>query len=178
MGRREKREKKKKGFNSYNLIVIICLIVIVGSLYIVLNKNEKVAGDLKNTINEATTWTKGTFGNIFSSEGETKTEKQDQNKQVQKEKDYTQENKTKEQNTNNIKAEVTDETVINVTQAKEMAIQEFVKLGEEGIKIDNLTVRGILRDNERYYEVSSQKNKLEIKISTGKITRVNDKETK
>ena len=63
----------------------------------------------------------------------------------------------------------------NITQenAIKLAISQFKKLGEKNLKEDNITISEVERNGEYYYYVCSPENTLEIKITGGKITRVN-----
>ena len=57
-------------------------------------------------------------------------------------------------------------------KAKEAAIKQFKKLGEKTNKND-LTLKEIKRNGEKYYYITSKQNTMEIKIQGGKITRIN-----
>ena len=57
-------------------------------------------------------------------------------------------------------------------QAKKTAVKQFKELGET-TKEDELQIMKIQRKGEEYYYVTSKENTLEIKISTGKVTRIN-----
>lgn len=57
-------------------------------------------------------------------------------------------------------------------EAKKTAVKQFKELGEK-VKEDELEIMKIQRQGEEYYYVTSKENTLEIKISTGKVTRVN-----
>lgn len=58
------------------------------------------------------------------------------------------------------------------SQAKKTAVKQFKNLGET-VKEDDLQIMKIQRKGEEYYYVTSKENTLEIKISTGKVTRIN-----
>lgn len=57
-------------------------------------------------------------------------------------------------------------------QAKKTAVKQFKNLGET-TKEEELEIMKIQRKDEEYYYVTSKENTLEIKISTGKVTRIN-----
>ncbi len=57
-------------------------------------------------------------------------------------------------------------------QAKKTAVKQFKNLGEK-VKEEELEIMRIQRKGEEYYYVTSKENTLEIKISTGKVTRIN-----
>lgn len=82
-------------------------------------------------------------------------------------------NTTKEKS--NTKTEIikTEEKEITEENARKLAKKQFKKLGEKNIKEKELNVEKIQRKGEEYYYITSEKNTLEIKIDSGKITRVN-----
>ncbi len=67
----------------------------------------------------------------------------------------------------------TEEREITEENARKLAKKQFKKLGEKNIKEKELNVEKIQRKGEEYYYITSEKNTLEIKIDSGKITRVN-----
>ena len=67
----------------------------------------------------------------------------------------------------------TEEREITEENARKLAKKQFKKLGEKNIKEKELNVEKIQRKGEDYYYITSEKNTLEIKIDSGKITRVN-----
>ena len=75
----------------------------------------------------------------------------------------------------NTKTEIikTEEKEITEENARKLAKKQFKKLGEKNIKENELNVEKIQRKGEDYYYITSEKNTLEIKIDSGKITRVN-----
>ena len=75
----------------------------------------------------------------------------------------------------NTKTEIikTEEREITEENARKLAKKQFKKLGEKNIKEKELNVEKIQRKGEEYYYITSEKNTLEIKIDSGKITRVN-----
>lgn len=56
--------------------------------------------------------------------------------------------------------------------AKEIAVQQFKKLGEK-TKEEDLEIVEIEREGDAYYYISSLENTLEIKIKGGSITKIN-----
>lgn len=60
-------------------------------------------------------------------------------------------------------------------QAKKTAVKQFKKLGEN-TKEEDLQIMKIQRKGEEYYYITSKENTLEIKIDTGKVTRINSVE--
>lgn len=185
-------KKERKVFNLYNFVVIICLIVIGGSIYVIMNKNDNVGVGIKEKI-----------GNLISSAGEAisgltggKKEESTDNKQNDTRNTNTNSSTSTNTGTNqsletniggNYSSQAGEETNLNndtssnaqeisEERAKEIALNEFVKLGEADITIDNLNVTGILRGGERYLEVSSNANSVEINIKTGKIERINNEQ--
>ena len=75
----------------------------------------------------------------------------------------------------NTKTEIikTEEKEITEENARKLAKKQFKKLGEKNIKEKELNVEKIQRKGEEDYYITSEKNTLEIKIDSGKITRVN-----
>ena len=61
---------------------------------------------------------------------------------------------------------------ISEQQALEIAVKQFKILNEE-VKEENLNIIKIQRNNEKYYYITSANNSLEIKIDSGKVTRIN-----
>lgn len=62
---------------------------------------------------------------------------------------------------------------ITEQEARKLAKKQFKKLGEKNIKEENLQVKKIQRSGEEYYYISSAENTMEIKIKSGKVTRIN-----
>ena len=81
---------------------------------------------------------------------------------------------TENSKTSNTKTEVikSDEKDITEEKARKLAKKQFKKLGEN-IKESELQVEKIQRKGEDYFYITSEKNTLEIKIDSGKITRIN-----
>lgn len=61
----------------------------------------------------------------------------------------------------------------NESAARLIAASKFRELGENNVSENSLNVMKLQRQGEEYYYVSSDNNSVEIKISSGKITRVN-----
>lgn len=76
--------------------------------------------------------------------------------------------------TSNVKTEVVKSDTKNITEekARKLAKKQFKKLGEN-VKESELQVEKIQRKGEDYFYITSEKNTLEIKIDSGKITRIN-----
>lgn len=76
--------------------------------------------------------------------------------------------------TSNAKTEVVKSDAKDITEekARKLAKKQFKKLGEN-IKESELQVEKIQRKGEDYFYITSEKNTLEIKIDSGKITRIN-----
>lgn len=76
--------------------------------------------------------------------------------------------------TSNVKTEVIKNDAKDITEekARKLAKKQFKKLGEN-VKENELKVEKIQRKGEYYFYITSKKNTLEIKIDSGKITRIN-----
>ena len=62
---------------------------------------------------------------------------------------------------------------ITEEEAKELAIEQFKKIGEKNLEKDKINIIKIDRNGEEYYYVTSAENTAEIKIKGGQITRIN-----
>jgi len=62
---------------------------------------------------------------------------------------------------------------ISEEDARRLAKNQFKEIGEEKVNTKKLEVLKIDRQGEEYYYISSTENTVEIKISTGEITRIN-----
>lgn len=71
-----------------------------------------------------------------------------------------------------VESEVKSGEKTSEKQAKKTAVKQFKNLGEK-VKEEELEIMKIQRKGEEYYYVTSKENTLEIKISTGKVTRIN-----
>lgn len=180
-------KKRRKVFNTYNLIVIICLLVIGASLYVILNKEDNLAEGLKAQINNIVTFAKDTISNITGEDKEdkqastnvnTNAEVKDNTGTNQNVEGITDRTYTDVESEDNTQSSVTNSDVQGISEekAREIAMNEFIKLGEEYTTIDTLTIRGILRGGERYFEVSSLYNIVEINLITGKVERINNQQ--
>lgn len=78
----------------------------------------------------------------------------------------------KQDNREDVKSEEKSKDKTSEKQAKKTAVKQFKELGET-TKEDELQIMKIQRKGEEYYYVTSKENTLEIKISTGKVTRIN-----
>lgn len=72
-----------------------------------------------------------------------------------------------------VNTSVKQDEEITEDEARTAAKKQFEKLGETGIKKEQLNVQKIQRQGEEYYYISSANNTLEIKIKGGEITRIN-----
>ena len=63
--------------------------------------------------------------------------------------------------------------MISEKDARKLAKKQFKEMGEKGVKEKELEVLKIEREGEEYYYISSAENTLEIKLTTGEITRIN-----
>ena len=61
---------------------------------------------------------------------------------------------------------------ISEKQALKIAVRQF-KILNENVKEKDLNIIKIQRNNEKYYYITSANNSLEIKIDSGKVTRIN-----
>ena len=62
---------------------------------------------------------------------------------------------------------------ITEEEAKELAIKQFIKIGEKNLEKYKINIIKIDRNGEEYYYVTSAENTAEIKIKGGQITRIN-----
>lgn len=173
-------KKRRKFLNLYNVVIILCIAVISVSLYIVLNKDENLVVGIKTKVEGFISGTKETVAGIFdNNDNKTKQKEEKKNTNTNDKKEKKKSNSSNRK-TESIAQEVQEDTPvsnepgINENEAKEIVLNEFIKLGEEGITVENLAVRGILRGGEKYYLVSSEKNSAEVKIATGKVERINN----
>jgi hypothetical protein len=138
MGRRGKRFKKKK-FNFYkSAIIIICLALIIASLYLVFKYKDELKLKFNDIFNR---------GNVSSTN--------DKNNTV-----------------DGVEIVPNDNNEISEEDAKNIAIRQFANLGE-GANPNKLNVIRLQRNGEEFFYVSSPKNTVEIRISDGKITKIN-----
>ncbi len=138
MGRRGKRFKKKK-FKWHKLVIIICLALIIVSLYFIFKYKDKL-----------------NFKNIFG--GSNISSINDKNNTVDGVEIVPNDNKENKE--------------ISEEDAKNIAIRQFANLGE-GANPNKLNVIRLQRNGEEFFYVSSPKNTVEIRISDGKITKIN-----
>lgn len=82
-------------------------------------------------------------------------------------------------NSQNTNSNIDNNTTVNTTgdaneaAARLIAASKFRELGESNVAENSLAVMKIQRQGEEYYYISSAQNSLEIKISSGQITRIN-----
>ena len=138
MGRRGKRFKKKK-LKWHKLVIIICLALIIVSLYFIFKYKDKL-----------------NFKNIFG--GSNISSINDKNNTVDGVEIVPNDNKENKE--------------ISEEDAKNIAIRQFANLGE-GANPNKLNVIRLQRNGEEFFYVSSPKNTVEIRISDGKITKIN-----
>ncbi|MCI8620543.1 MAG: hypothetical protein HFJ50_01655 [Clostridia bacterium] len=192
--RREKevKKKKKRGFSIYTLLVLICIAIILGSAYVLLDKQGiDIAEYLP--IDEV----KEFFANLGSEDDdkEEKKNEKDNNTTVTK-KETTGANmankedvlKTPDENVQTDKPENTPDPTtkpnssngsssngkeITEGEAKIIAKDKFESMGETNISTDELDIIKIKRKEVLYYYVASKQNTLEVRIEDGVIVRLN-----
>lgn len=76
----------------------------------------------------------------------------------------------------NIATQIKEKQKITEEEARKVAVEEFKKLGEQDIQESDLKVSEIDRNGKKFYYIVSDKNRLEILISTGKVIRINSVE--
>lgn len=150
MGKRYLK-KKRRVFTLYNFMVLVCIAVILGSVYFLFDLEDEVSGFV--------TTAKDTVGKFIGNIGKSSDEDKTNNKNTAK-------NETKSPNNSNVE-EITED------EAKDIAVQRFTALGEENVSSTAISVKKIRRSGEEYYYITSAENTLEVKIKGGKITRVN-----
>lgn len=184
--RSEREGKKRRVFNSYNLLVLLCLVVICGAGYILLEKQGvDVASYLP--INE--------IKDIFSSkEVEVASEEENAKENKTANQGITVAKSTPDVQNTGVSTRSIEETTptpiptpadsgistqsagseISETEAKRIALAKFQTLGETDTKEDELEIMKIKRKEDMFYYVSSKNNNtIEIKIADGTIARVN-----
>lgn len=72
------------------------------------------------------------------------------------------------------KADADENYQISISEARSKAIIIFNSLGESNLDKDNVNVREIERNGNKYYYVSSLENTMEVEINTGKVTKINN----
>lgn len=63
---------------------------------------------------------------------------------------------------------------ISISEAREKAIIIFNSLGESNLNKDNVKVREVNRDGNKYYYITSLENSVEVEVKTGKVTKINN----
>lgn len=184
-GKRE--NKKRRVFNTYNLILLLSVVVILGAGYILLERqgidvasylpinevkgffeSKEVPTDGNETIDNDTS-NVSDIPVVASATNDNSTQARNVKSNTNTPEPTTG-NQTKESNanTNIASGKISEE------KAKTIAKSEFESLGEEDVNLDELEVLEIKRKEELYYYISSKNNNtVEIKISDGTIARVN-----
>ncbi|MCI8518758.1 MAG: hypothetical protein HFJ51_01115 [Clostridia bacterium] len=180
-GKRE--NKKRRVFNTYNLLVLLSLVIIIGAGYVLLERQGvDVASYLP--VNEV----KDFFASIGKDEGKESKNVEDipvmvgssDNNNVNEQARGTNTNNTPEPTAQTSSKSEAPETntktelgEISEEEARTIAKSKFKELGETNINAEELEVLKIKRKEQLYYHVSSKDNHIEIKISDGTIARVN-----
>lgn len=142
---KEMKKKLKKVFNLYNMAVFGCISIIVISMILITNPKISL-----NFSKESASVSQKE--EIFDkSNNKLSDEKQDDVKIVN----------------NNVGKNISED------DAKELAKKQFKELNEKALDTDKFQLLKIQRDGEEYYYICSPENTMEIKVSTGEITRVN-----
>lgn len=169
-----KKGKKRKIFNLYNFAVVLCLVVICGSLYILMGPEsfDDVLTGAKNKVTEVFTDVSNTIGEWTNSIK--KDEKKEENKNTNIDEKNIDETKN---GVDTKKLEAVETTVgedgnITISGALDAAVRQFKELGEN-VSSDDLKLQKITRDSIEYFYVTSTQNSIEIKIQGGKVTRIN-----
>lgn len=188
----KRNHKERKVFNTYNLLVLLCLAVILGAGYILLEKqgvdvasylpiNEikdifsskevEVAGEEENTAKEQKTANQGVT--VASNTPDLENTNVGISARSMDTDTSTNETKTTPTPTDSgISVQSAGE--ISEQEAKRIALQKFQTLGETDTNADELEILKIKRKEDMYYYVSSKNNNtIEIKIADGTIARVN-----
>ncbi len=158
----KRRKKERRVFNMYNLLILLCILVILGSAYFLLEKQGvDVRAYIENILpkNEEVATNEDTNKNTKT---ETKT-----NSKVETTPDNSNSKKPVKTENNSSGAGITQERAI------EIAIEKFKELGESQLLNTEVEVIKIQRQGVEYYYISSPENTIEVKIEDGKITRLN-----
>lgn len=144
VGSKVKRKRKhKKAISPYNIAIVACIIIIIVAICTLISPKDN-----KKSEKEVAT----------------------PNNQTQiRETEENQERTPIEV----VETETKEGETISEKDALKLAVNQFKKLDEKGINEKKLQIVKILRANEEYYYISSPKNTLEIKLTGGKITRIN-----
>ena len=145
-------KKLKRIFCFRNVAIVLCIFIIVTSLYIAFKPNLVEV-----------------FSNINIGDGSNHNTNND--KDLGNNTDNT--NTNKDNINNNKVIDIKSSGQISEDDARKVAKKQFESLGETKIKTDELKVQQIKRSGEEYYYISSKENTLEIRIQDGKITRLN-----
>ena len=143
------KKKLKKIFNLYNFAVLGCIILIVISLIIIIEPD---------------------FGSIFKNNTNISQAKDEVVQTYDENAQNTEENKNEDKKVVESKNSTKE---VSEKDARKLAKKQFKELNEKHLNVDDFEVLKIERDGEEYYYISSAENTVEIKISTGEITRIN-----
>lgn len=197
--RREKevKKKKKRGFSIYTLMVLLSIAIILGSAYVLLDKQGiDVAEYLP--IDEVKEFFAGLGNKDEDEEKEEKKAEKGNNTTVAK-KEPTGANMTANEtsslgsNEEDVRTEEPANTPeqtpttkpissegsksggneISEEDARRIAKEKFESMGENGIQEGSLDVIKIKRKEVLYYYVASSQNNLEVRIEDGVIARLN-----
>ena len=180
----KRAKKERKVFNIYNLLVLLSIVIILGSAYVLLERQgidvvatikEKLPEDWfkeqeKTNANETANSTKTPVrtGNVNVLQS-TSTPVQTQDTGTTP----VPTTQTSPNTTNVVNSGVTSEDEISEDKAAEIAIAQFKEMGETSLQKSEIEIMQIQRSGELYYYVSSPENTAEIKVKGGKITRLN-----
>lgn len=160
----KRRKKERKVFNLYNFLILLCIVVILGSAYFLLEKQGiDVMAYVENILPKEEE-------SSSNAEKNAKTDAKNESKTNSTDKVNNNSSQTKNTTTNENKSsgdEVTQEKAI------EIAIDKFKELGENQLLNTEVEVIKIQRQGVEYYYISSPENTAEVRIEDGKITRLN-----
>lgn len=74
----------------------------------------------------------------------------------------------------NNEATTNEDYQISISEAREKAIIIFNSLGESNLNKDNVNVREVNRNGNKYYYITSLENSAEVEVKTGKVTKINN----
>lgn len=185
-----KREhKKRRVFNTYNLIILLSIAVILGAGYILLEKqgvdvasylpiNEIKDMFSSKEVEVASEEEKLAEGQKASTQGLTVSANTPDVKNTDTGINARNIDTNMDQTTTTSNNSNTDITTvageISEQEAKAIALQKFQTLGETDTNIDELEAFKIKRKEDMYYYISSNNgNTIEIKIADGTIARLN-----
>jgi len=161
------KRKIKRIFNIYNLAILVCIAIILGSIYVIFKPNITIKKDKE----EAKTSQQQSSAKSEEKEENTQNDKKEENT-VKEEQNNDMKTKQNE-NVEIVKTNVKEDEEITEEDAKKAAVKQFKELGEKNVKEDKVNVTKIIRAEEEYYYITSKENSVEVKIKGGKITRIN-----